>query len=385
MRRSFSSRQRAKILSRLRGMKIRIQSLAVITSALLAFVLLPLAQAVVPPPDGGYPGFNTAEGQNALSGLTTGIGNTAVGWFSLFSNNDGSFNTAVGAGTLLFNLGNQASGEGTQDTAIGTAALLNNTTGASNTATGTTALLNNTTGNDNVATGVRALFSNTTGSSNIAIGSSALPNNTSGNFNIAVGAGAGGAITNAFNCIAIGHQGANVNQSCFIGNIRNAVVAPDAMPVLIDSAGKLGTTNGSSRRLKQQIKPMGKASESIHALKPVTFHYKSDSNGTPQFGLIAEEVAEVNPDLVVRDENGEIYTVRYDAVNAMLLNELLKEHRKVEEQNQRIQQQEATIAELKKQMQTVVARLKEQDSNIQRVRDEVRMNRPDARVVAENP
>ena len=130
---------------------------------------------------------------------------------------------------------------------------------------------------------------------------------------------------------------------------------------------------------------MGKASESIHALKPVTFHYKSDSNGTPQFGLIAEEVAEVNPDLVVRDENGEIYTVRYDAVNAMLLNELLKEHRKVEEQNQRIQQQEATIAELKKQMQTVVARLKEQDSNIQRVRDEVRMNRPDARVVAENP
>ena len=122
-------------------MKIRIQLLAATTSALLAFALLPMAQAVVPPPDGGYPGFNTAEGQNALSGLTTGIGNTAAGWFSLFSNNDGSFNTAVGAGTLLFNLGNQASGEGTQDTAIGTAALLNNTTGASNTATGTTALL----------------------------------------------------------------------------------------------------------------------------------------------------------------------------------------------------------------------------------------------------
>lgn len=185
-------------------------------------------------------------------------------------------------------------------------------TGASNTATSTTALLNNTTGNDNVATGVRALFSNTTGSSNIAIGFSALPNNTSGNFNIAVGSGAGGAITDAFNCIAIGHQGANVSQSCFIGNIRNAVVAPDAMPVLIDSAGKLGTTSGSSRRFKNEIKPMDQASEAILALDPVTFHYKNDKTNTPQFGLIAEQVAEVNADLVARDQDGEIYTVRYD-------------------------------------------------------------------------
>ena len=133
-----------------------------------------IPQAVVPLPDGGYPGLNTAEGQNALSGLTTGIGNAAVGWFSLFSNTDGSFNTAVGAGTLLFNVGNQASGEEAQNTAIRTASLLNNATGASNTATATTALLNNTTGNDNVAGGVRALFSNITGSNNIAIGA-ALP------------------------------------------------------------------------------------------------------------------------------------------------------------------------------------------------------------------
>ena len=312
-------------------MKTSIRSLAIVTLTVIAFARSPAAQAVIPPPDGGYPGFNTAEGQNALSGLTTGIGNTAVGWFSLFSNTDGSFNTALGAGTLLFNLGNQASGEGTQNTAIGTAALLNNTTGASNTATSTTALLNNTTGNDNVATGVRALFSNTTGSSNIAIGSSALPNNTSGNFNIAVGSGAGGAITDAFNCIAIGHSGANVNQSCFIGNIRNAVVAPDAMPVLIDSAGKLGTTNGSSRRFKTQIKPMDQASESILALKPVTFCYAGDNTSTLQFGLIAEDVVEVNPELTVRDKAGELMSVRYDAVNAMLLNEFLKEHRKVEE------------------------------------------------------
>ena len=349
-------------------MKIRIQLLAATTSALLAFALLPMAQAVVPPPDGGYPGFNTAEGQNALSGLTTGIGNTAVGWFSLFSNNDGSFNTAIGAGTLLFNVGNQASGEGTQNTAIGTAALLNNTTGASNTATGTTALLNNTTGNDNLATGVRALFSNTTGSSNIAIGSSALPNNTSGNFNIAVGAGAGGAITNAFNCIAIGHQGANVNQSCFIGNIRNAVVAPDAVSVLIDSAGKLGTTNGSSSHFKTQIKPMDNASESILALKPVTFCYRGDNTNTLQFGLIAEDVAGVNPELTVRDKTGELVTVRYDAVNAMLLNEFLKEHGNVQEVKATLGQQQKKIAAL-------IAHIKEQDAKIQKVSDQLEMSR----------
>ena len=367
-------------------MKITIQRLAVITSAFLAFAFLPIAQAVVPPPDGGYPGFNTAEGQNALSGLTTGIGNTGVGWFSLFSNNDGSFNTGVGAATLLFNIGNQASGEGTQNTAVGTAALLNNTTGASNTATGTTALLNNTTGNDNVADGVRALFLNTTGSSNIAIGNSALLNNMSGTFNIAVGAGAGSAITNAFNCIAIGHQGANVNQSCFIGNIRNAVVAPDAVSVLIDSAGKLGTTNGSSRRFKTQIKPMDKASESILALKPVTFCYTGDNSSTPQFGLIAEDVVEVNPELTVRDNSGELVTVRYDAVNAMLLNEFLKEHRKVQELEASVAQQrkdfQVAIANLKE---TVSAQFREQALQIQKVHAEVEATRSAEQMVVQNP
>ena len=313
------------------------------------------------------------------------------------SNTDGSFNTALGAGTLLFNVGNQTSGEGTQNTAVGTAALLSNTTGASNTATGTTALLNNTTGNDNVATGVRALFSNTTGSSNIAIGSSALPNNTSGNFNIAVGAGAGGAITNAFNCIAIGHQGANVNQSCFIGNIRNAVVAPDAMPVLIDSAGKLGTTSGSSRRFKTQIKPIDQASEAILALKPVTFHYKNDRTNTPQFGLIAEQVAEVNADLVARDQDGEIYTVRYDAVNAMLLNEFLKEYRRVEDLNCRLAEQEAifaqqkqefreTIAQQENKIRALIASVENQAAQIQKVSAQVEVSQePLQLTVAETP
>jgi Chaperone of endosialidase len=342
-------------------MKTSIQSLVAVPFVLITFALQPMAEAVIPPPDGGYPGFNTAEGQNALSGLATGIGNTAVGWFSLFSNTDGSFNTALGAGTLLFNLGNQASGEGTQNTAVGTAALLNNTTGVNNTATGTTALLNNTTGNHNTASGRGALLLNTTGSSNIAIGRDALLTNTSGNFNIAIGAGAGSQITDAFNCIAIGHQGANVSQSCFIGNIRNAVVAPDAISVLIDSAGKLGTTSGSSRRFKNEIKPMDQASETILALNPVTFHYKNDKTNTPQFGLIAEQVAEVNPDLVARDQDGEIYTVRYDAVNAMLLNEFLKEHRRNE-------QQQVTIARQQKQIEALTADLQKVSAQIELIK-----------------
>jgi hypothetical protein len=358
-------------------MKTSVQSLVAVTFALVIFALQPMAEAVVPPPDGGYPGFNTAEGDKALFGRTTGIGNTAVGWFSLFSNTDGSFNTALGAGTLLFNIGNQASGEGTQNTAVGTAALLNNTTGVNNSATGSTALLNNTTGNHNTANGARALFLNTTGSSNIAIGRDALLNNTSGNFNIAIGAGAGSQINTAFNCIAIGHQGADVSQSCFIGNIRNAVVAPDAMPVLIDSAGKLGTTNGSSRRFKTHVTPMDKASESILALKPVTFYYTGDNTNAAQFGLIAEDVIEVNPELTVRDKNGELVSVRYDAVNAMLLNEFLKAHRRIEELK-------AAMAQQRKEFEAVVARLNEHEARIQKVSAQVEARKPASQMLAEN-
>jgi hypothetical protein len=125
--------------------------LLLITLALFCFGLLPKAHAIVPPPDGGYPGFNTAEGQKVLFSLTTGVANTAAGWYSLFSNTDGSFNTAVGAGTLLFNIGDQAAFEGIENTAIGTAALLFNTTGSRNTAVGVAALLNNTTAVENTA------------------------------------------------------------------------------------------------------------------------------------------------------------------------------------------------------------------------------------------
>jgi hypothetical protein len=177
-----------------------------------------------------------------------------------------------------------------------------------------------------------------------------------------------------------------VNQSCFIGNIRNAVVAPDAVSVLIDSAGKLGTTNGSSRRFKTQIKPMDKASESILALKPVTFCYTGDNTSTPQFGLIAEDVVEVNPELTVRDKTGELVTVRYDAVNAMLLNEFLKEHRKVQELEATVAQQrkdfQVAIANLKE---TVSAQFREQASQIQKVHAEVEAARSAEQMFVENP
>ena len=340
--------------------------------------LSPTAQAVVPPPDGGYPNFNTAEGQNALFSLTTGVGNTGVGWFSLWSNTDGSYNTAVGAGTLLFNVGNQTEFSGVENTAVGAAALLFNTTGSDNTATGMGALLNNTEGNNNTATGQFALSSNTTGNlntanglaalhsnttgngntaeggdalvlnttggANTAIGTGALSSNTTGNSNIALGSAAGHALTTGNHNIVIGNADAEAGESntvrignsisqtrVFISGIRGVATGNnDAVNVVIDSDGQLGTVS-SSRRYKREIKAMEEASEAILALKPVKFHYKNDHTNRPEFGLIAEDVAEVNPDLVVRDGNGEIYTVRYDAVNAMLLNEFLKEHREVQE------------------------------------------------------
>jgi hypothetical protein len=197
-----------------------------------------------------------------------------------------------------------------------------------------------------------ALDSNTTGYYNTAIGERAVGGNITGSWNVGLGAFAGSAVTTANHVIVIGAQvdGANVSNTCFIGNIRGATtINNNGLPVVVDSAGQLGTVS-SSARFKKEIKPMEKASEVILALKPVTFHYKSDKTNRPEFGLIAEEVAEVNPDLVVHDESGEIYTVRYDAVNAMLLNEFLKEHRKVQEL-------EANAARQQKQIEALAAGL----------------------------
>jgi hypothetical protein len=341
-------------------MKIKSSAiLIVLVSGFFAF--LPQVQAVSPAPDGGYPGGNTAEGQSALLGLTTGGFNTAVGFFSLRSDTAGAFNTGIGAGALLANTADQ-------NTATGAGTLLSNTTGVQNTANGAFALFSNTTGSNNTANGYQALESNTTGNINTANGVAALINNTTGSDNIGLGFAAGTVVTTADNVIAIGTPGANVSGSCFIGNIRGVTTAQNnAIPVVIDSSGQLGTFS-SSRRFKKEIKPMNSASEAILVLKPVTFHYKSDKTGTPQFGLIAEEVAAVNPDLVVRDEKGDIYTVRYDAVNAMLLNEFLKEHRTVQELKSTLQKQQndfqSKLAEQQKQIEALTTGLQKVSAQV---------------------
>ena len=345
---------------------------------LACFTLLPRVQAVSPTPDGGYLGANTAEGgPGALFSLTTGTDNTAVGSQALFGLTTGVQNTAVGAQALFNNTANR-------NTAEGFRALINNTTGTSNTANGVNALLRNVTGGFNTAIGFSALEDNN-GSVNTALGVNALQHNTTGNDNIALGVNAGLFLTTGSDNIDIANAGVAGESStirignsniagqnrAFIVGIRGVTTGnADAVPVLIDSAGQLGTA-GSSRRFKKEIKPMEQASEAILSLKPVTFHYKNDHTARPQFGLIAEEVAKVNPDLVVHDKNGEIYTVRYDQVNAMLLNEFLKEHRKVQD--------------LEKGMVALTAQLKEQAAQIQKVSAHLEMSKPATSVVLNNP
>jgi endosialidase-like protein len=334
---------------------------------LACFALSPTAQAIDPPPDGGYPGNNTAEGFFALDSLTTGIDNTASGANALRNTTTGSNNTATGFEALN---SNTTSGG---NTATGNQAMFGDnvhlSTGSANTATGHQALFSYTRGNNNTADGFEALFHNTTGDNNTANGLQALFNNTTGSSNIAIGLGAGENLTTGSNNIDIGNEGVagesgtirigtlGTQQATYIAGILGKTV-PKITPVFINSDGKLGTIT-SSQRFKTEIKPMDKASEAIHALKPVTFRYKRelDPDGTPQFGLVADDVAKVNPGLVVRDEKGEVYTVRYDAVNAMLLNEFLKEHRKNEEQQAIIEQQQKQIEALSAGLQKVSAQL----------------------------
>ena len=291
-------------------------------------------------------------GTAALEFNETGSHNTATGAFALFSNTEGNGNTANGAGALQNNIADQ-------NTAFGARALSSNTFGFGNTAVGAAALLSNTStsvdtpnggpGSANTAVGFSALSSNTEGAFNTAVGANALVNSL-GLGNIALGSAAGDNVTTASDVICIGAGGANVSNSCFIGQIFGTT-SSGGIGVFINSDGRLGTTT-SSQRFKQDIEPMAKTSEALFALKPVTFRYKKaiDPQGTAQFGLVAEDVEAVNPDLVVRDKGGKAHSVRYDAVNAMLLNEFLKEHRQNEEQ-------EATIARQQKQIEALTAGL----------------------------
>ena len=456
--------------------------LVALTLGGFAFASAPTTFGVVPAPDGGYPGGNTAEGQGALLMLSNGTFNTAAGFLALRALTLGEFNTAFGAGTLLANTADQntATGAaallsntiGSDNTANGAFALLRNTEGSENTANGFQALNNNMTGNDNVAIGVTALLSNTTGSGNVAIGLSALSsstvagsdspdganvaigpaalqntngtgtnngggnnavgqdalrtnttgfannafgvkalfsnttaventafgddallgttigggntavgalalkNNTTGVTNTALGFNAGFNVTTANNIIVIGTNvgGQNVDHGCFIGEIFGQT-SSSGSAVFINSEGRLGTAT-SSRRFKEGIKPMDRVSESLFGLQPVTFRYKEEIDPTraPQFGLVAEDVEKVNPDLVVRDKEGKAYSVRYEQVNAMLLNEFLKAHRKHE-------QEEKTIAELKSGMTALAATVKAQASQIQKVSAQLEASRPAPQVV----
>jgi hypothetical protein len=381
---------------------------------LACFGLSPTAQAVSPPPDGGYPNANTAEGQDALFNLNIGLGNTAIGFEALYSNTAGHYNTAIGFQAMFNNT------EGAQNTAIGTSALqgningvintatgvsslasntygayntanggfalTDNTTGSANTASGFQALLRNTTATGNTANGASALLLNTTGNGNTAIGQSALRHNTTGKGNIALGQHAGINLTTGNNnidifdrgvadesdTIRIGKQGTQT--ATFIAGI-NGTTVPTGVAVIIDSTGHLGTTT-SSARFKDAIKPIDKASEAILALNPVTFRYKHelDPAGIPQFGLVAEEVEKVNRDLVARDKDGKAYGVRYEAVNAMLLNEFLKEHKAFIDEQHKVERLEATVANL-------ASTVKEQAAQIQKVSAQLEASKSAPQVV----
>lgn len=331
---------------------------------------------------------NTAVGDQALQNNDSGGYNDAVGAFALFSNIDGSFNNAFGESALSSNMhasentaigdlaltNNDSTGNNTAqfNTAVGARTLFANTDGDSNNAIGDSALFSNTTGTQNTAVGDLALENNVDGAVNVVIGASALVHNVHGSFNTVIGYSAGASVegndniyigatsadgvTNESSTIRIGDP--SFVTACYIAGI-NGQIASGGGQVFVTGNGKLGTLT-SSARFKDDIEPMANASESILSLNPVTFRYKKeiDPEGIPQFGLVAEDVAKVNPSLVVRDTEGKPYSVRYDQVNAMLLNEFLKEHKTV-------QQQGAIIARLEKQVEALSAVLQNVSAQIE--------------------
>jgi Chaperone of endosialidase len=421
---------------------MNMKPLILIPMLIIGLGVLPKAQALSPAPDGGYPGRNTAEGQKALFSLTTGTDNAALGHSSLQSLTTGNLNTGVGAWTLALNTADYNTacgaaallfnGTGTDNTAIGTGALLFNTIGEGNTATGGFALHNNTegdfntangeitlyfntTGERNTAIGNQALYSNVNGTANTAIGFQALSGSNTGGANTALGSLAGVSITGTGNvCIGQAVFGeANVDDRTYIRNVNTltqnfSAGVNDYVTVRL-SDGRLGhSAVVSSRRYKEDIKPLDKTSQALYALKPVSFRLKKEFDPTQAlgFGLIAEEVEKVDRALVYRNDKGQVESVRYEMVNAMLLNEFLKEHRKVEEQEASTKQlkstvsrQEATIAGLRsastqqrkdfetttaqqqKQLQALIATLNEQAAQLQKISAGIELSRPEPRQV----
>jgi hypothetical protein len=440
------------------------------TGLLACFGCLPQTNAapdIVPPPDGCYPGFTTAEGCQALQNLTTGSANTGVGWRALFSAGASSSNTGIGAGALVLNTGDA-------NTAVGTAALLLNTNGTQNTAVGAGALVfndsdsntavgfealnanvagftnaalgtfaaQNTTSTFNTAVGGFALRANTSGTRNTAVGSGALEDITGGADNTAIGELAGvnytgtesnnvcigsgtegtagesnairigdastsggidvvtnGPLANAiaigsglstqgisiltllgFGSVAIanGLQTTNGASTCFVGGIFNQTPVAGSHAVVVGPNNQLADATLSSRRFKKDIAPIDKLSEGILALKPVTFHWKNDKTNEPEFGLVAEEVAKVNLDWITRNPQGEVTGVRYETIPVLLLNEFLKEHKKVQEQ-------QANIAELRSTVGVLTAQLKEQSAQIQKVSAQLEASKPAPQLVANKP
>ena len=429
--------------------------------AVSGFTLSQVQAAVDTPDPGGKPVSNTADGQNALLSITTGIHNSAFGFDALLSNSTTNFNSGFGAGALLSTNGDPTAGEGIENTAVGTAALFSNTTGGSNTAVGAFALFTNTDGgghtavgagalvnnnasgflSSNTAVGISALNASTSGGANVAIGEGALLSIETGSANTAIGALAGasytadetsniciGAATGGSagdnNTIRIGDSlpsggidvidggpaanfvliGTDLNtggisigtligfgnasianglstttgaSSCNIGGIFNQTPPAGSHGVVVGPNNQLADATLSSRRFKKDIAPIDKLSKGILALRPVTFHWKNDNTNEPEFGLVAEEVAEVNLDWITRNPQGEISGVRYETIPILLLNEFLKEHKKVEEQ-------QANIAELKSTVGVLTAQLKEQAAQIQKVSSQLEMGKPTTRVALEN-
>ena len=351
-------------------------SLFLVALACFALSFASAAFGVTPAPDGGYPGRNTAEGDNALFNVNTtqGTDNTAIGYQALYSTIIGYSNTATGSGALYSDTtgyNNTATGAdaltsntiGAHNTAIGYDALDSNTIGSANTATGDLALHSTSTSIYNTATGYQALYSDTSGHDNTADGVQALYSNTTGNSNIALGSSAGTNLTTGSNNIDIGNAGVaadaktirigaqGTQNATFVAGIYGINVGSGGISVYANASGQLGTVT-SSARFKRDIRSMDKASETILALRPVTFRYKPelDPDGASQFGLVAEEVEKVDPALVVRDPDGKPYSVRYEAVNAMVLNEFLKEHRKVEELEKQVEKLTAGLQKVSAQL-----------------------------------